>query len=299
VQQEERHLACRCGERSFELRIERDQQVGLLTCPAGHHALLLDSRDCWGDVIQDRRPPLLRCRCRAKRFTVTLSYAFRDDGDVRAVAVDVTCTACGKQKRAAEIEIDYGPTGTLVTAPLDPCEDPWVKARRRTFTGFWKPADIERVIRLALPEGDRTYFAGWREAALPVPVDRAVELVVSAIERERSYDLFVTNLDVAFPAELRDCWKALPLVHLSAPTRINCPVPGPTPRYIAGSLYYLEFAEEVFRGVEVIPQPRAFVDFTATFVDRLRASFVSTRGANTLDDAEEYARLEPALRGRG
>jgi hypothetical protein len=47
---------CACGVRQFHIRLFRDERVGLLTCKAGHHSLLLDSRDYWIDVLQDGRP---------------------------------------------------------------------------------------------------------------------------------------------------------------------------------------------------------------------------------------------------
>ena len=69
----------------FQVRVDKNEQVGLATCTAGHDSLLLDSRDYWAEVIQDGRPPIAKCRCKSKRFLLSLHYQFRAEGDVASV----------------------------------------------------------------------------------------------------------------------------------------------------------------------------------------------------------------------
>ena len=71
----------------FQLRVDKNEQVGLATCTAGHDSLLLDSRDYWAEVIQDGRPPITKCRCKSNRFLLSLHYQFRAEGDVASVEV--------------------------------------------------------------------------------------------------------------------------------------------------------------------------------------------------------------------
>ena len=44
----------------------------------------------------------------------------------------------------ASFEIDYSPTAELISKPLDPIGQPWLKAKRCEITAYWQPADVER-----------------------------------------------------------------------------------------------------------------------------------------------------------
>src|SRR5277367_2208314 len=105
---------CACGTRQFHVRLFRDERVGLLTFKAGHHSLLLDSRDYWIDVLQDGRPKQSRCRCGGTVFRVDLVYEFRENGDVRSVEVSPICAECNRAQSPLLFEINYGPTTKLV-----------------------------------------------------------------------------------------------------------------------------------------------------------------------------------------
>jgi hypothetical protein len=100
---------CGCGSLQFHLRLKREEQVGLLTCDAGHHSLLLDSRDYWADILTDGGPKQSRCRCGGTLFRLTLEYEFRDDGEVRTVLIKPTCSDCGREQTPAWVEIKYAP----------------------------------------------------------------------------------------------------------------------------------------------------------------------------------------------
>ena len=130
---------CNCGAQQFKVRLEPDEQVGLLTCSAGHHSLLLDSRDYWADVLQEGRPKEIKCRCGGVLFRVNLVYDFREDGDVRSVDVLPRCCDCGRGRAAVSFEIDYSPTAELISKPLDPIEQPWLKARRTKLPPIGSP----------------------------------------------------------------------------------------------------------------------------------------------------------------
>ena len=132
---------CICGAQQFRVRLEADEQVGLLTCSVGHHSLLLDSRDYWTDVLQEDRPKEISCRGGGKLFGVELVYDFRESGDVRSVDVLPKCSNCGRAHRGTSFEIDYSPTAELLSKPLDPIEQSWLKAKQRRITAYWQPAD--------------------------------------------------------------------------------------------------------------------------------------------------------------
>lgn len=109
---------CSCGSDVFRVRANATQQVGLATCERDHHALLLDSRDVWAEVIQEGRPKAVKCRCKADTFRLSFDYE-RDEERVRGAAVHATCTACGTERTVYSIEVDYEPTDELVDRPLN------------------------------------------------------------------------------------------------------------------------------------------------------------------------------------
>ncbi len=287
-------VACRCGDMHFQVRVDKNEQVGLATCTAGHDSLLLDSRDYWAEVIQDGRPPIARCRCKSNRFLLSLHYQFRADGDVASVEVVLHCSACAKEKRAATFEIDYSPTESLVSAPLEPCSNPWLVARRRTYTGLWSPADTERALRLIADGTTRIWFAGWKAPIVPVEIGRACELVLEALSAQRPYDVLLSNSEVDLrDAKPRACWKSLPILQLKSPMSINYPTKDGG--WVNALLHDLEFAEEVVVHGAIVSQPAEFREFAAQAIDRLSKVFISTRGPRSLDAPDEYARVAPAL----
>src|ERR1019366_8620206 len=170
-------LRCPCGSTEFVVRANATQSVGLACCTNGHNAFLLDSRDVWFDVIQDSKPRQLHCRCKAHVFGLSVDYAFREGTQtVGAVSVHARCTACGAARDVFDVEIDYEPTDPLVARPLDPVDDPWLKAERVELTGLWQPRDFVRVLRFAadLPKA-RPLFALWGTPVRETPVDEVVQ----------------------------------------------------------------------------------------------------------------------------
>jgi hypothetical protein len=275
-------LTCACGRSSFRVRIDANEQVALLTCDAGHSSLLLDSADYWGDIIQDGRPPERKCRCGGKVWAVSLSYDLREDQKtVRGIEVTLTCEACRTERAPVRFEIDYAPTDALIDRPLTPCTDPWLKAKRVVLTALWTPSDLERFVRhAAQQEGASVFVAGWREA--PARWD-GVSLA-ARVDLERVFDVFMTNTEVTFPDNLRDSWKALPVVHVGNPIRMN---------YTTGTglLHYVEYAEETFQGPRVTAQPARFLAYARGLRAWLLETYSSARGKNTADNPDEHERL--------
>ena len=169
-------------------------------CEAGDHSLLLDSRDYWLDVIQERRPREAKCRCGGKAFEVVLDYSFRDGTRVvRSVGVSGRCCACATERRLADFEIDYEPTDTLVSTPLDPCEVPWVKPKRISLTALWTPGDLDRFVSHATRAEEAVlYFAGRQEKPR-----RCTGEQLSVLLREaRTFDVLLTNVEIPLPDQL-------------------------------------------------------------------------------------------------
>jgi hypothetical protein len=282
------------------VRVNANQGVGLVTCTQGHHSLLLDSRDHWGDVIQGGRPRQTKCRCKAKVFAVSLDYTFREDGGaVSHVEAHAECDACGKSRRLMSLEIDYEPTDALVERPLDPITDPWIKAKRFSAGGYWKVDDLFRVVSLFAEEpGAVLYFAGWDEAPRALSKRETIDALHGAgwhavagqdwfAERRsrKLFYLFATNQPLELPENPRDCWKRLPVVQVKSPQGMNC-------SRGHGWMYSVRYAEEVFRDGKPVPQSAEFLTFARRLIAALRTYFSSPLGPHSLYNPDEYERLK-------
>lgn len=263
------------------MRLNRDEQVGIVSCRLGHYSLLLDSRDYWADVIQDGRPKSIKCPCRADIFGVELSYEFRNDGDVRTVDVKLVCRACRREPACTTFEIDYSPTDTLLSKPLDRIEEPWMRARRVEITAYWRPTDAQR-------------FAEYLTGALSARVFRReedwteCELGKEAFRSESISDLYFSPLVPSKLPSGRDPHKVAPLLKLSSPFRVAV-------QSGIALLYYIEYAEEIPSGAQFEKQLPEFISFSQKAVHWLRAHYSSTRGPRTADNPEEYARIASIL----
>lgn len=283
-----RELRCACGADCFAVRIDSTEQVGLLSCTtAEHHSLLLDSRDYWGTVLQNGKPKAARCRCKGSSFRVTLDYHLRDSGSVQLVEVVLGCTNCDKSQRAATFEIDYEPTDALLARPLDPIEKPWLKAKQVSVTALWTPRDLARFVTHAAGRpGTFTYLE--RHGTAPERQD--LPQVLRCVRQVGSpyYRIYFATEPQRFPDNTRDCWKEMPVVCTGSPTQMQ---------YSSGLgfLYYVEYAEQVFEGAEVVAQPRAFLEYAAGLRAWLKESFISARGRDTADAPEEWQRLKAGI----
>jgi hypothetical protein len=281
MESQEISCQCACGARDFGVRLDRDEQVGLLTCSADHHSLLLDSRDYWADVLQAGRPKQTRCPCGAALFRVGLIYDLREDGDVRSVDVLLTCCECGRSQVEASFEIDYNPTGELISKPLDPIEQPWLKVKQRQITAYWQPADAQRFA---------SYLVERLSARIYRNVSAMEECQFDSVEfyPELKHDLYFTNASDVTPPRLRDSQKAAPLVRLSSPFHIACPSG-------IALLHYIEYSEEILNGSNITKQPQIFLSFACQAREWLKQNYISARGRDTADHPQEYTRIVSLL----
>ena len=284
----ENRCRCACGSEEFQIRIKRDEQVGLLTCAVGHHSLLLDSREYWADVLQDGRPKLSRCQCGGLLFHVHLEYEFRQGGDVRCIQVKPICVACGRGQSPTEIDIKYSPTDQLVTRPLDPIEQPWRQPKRHQLTAFWKPADAERFATYL------TESLGARTFSEDVPYQfTEVALADIGFYPELKHSLLFTNMVGVVAPQGRDPEKGSPFLRLNGPFHMVYFLP----QYLNSNenvrlLHYIKYSHEVVQGGILEKQPPQFLTFARDACDWLSRNFVSLRGKNTSDNHEEYLKVQ-------
>jgi len=276
-------IACRCGSAVFTVHTNALEGVGLAICAEGHPSFLLDSRDVWATVIQSGRPRKLRCRCKNSTFQVSVGYEFRDGSPtVRAAHVRARCAACGAERSVFDVDIDYEPTVDLLERPLDPVDDPWLKAKWVELSGLWMRTDLECLLRfVGTLSHARIVFASPQQG----PRELSAEDASHALRGSNSFDFAFTNVPVTLPEQLHDAWKNLPLVHVGTPTSIRYST-GP------GELHYVSYALERIEGGVVTRQPAPFLGFATRIRSWLESEFVSDRGKNTVDNRHEYQRLK-------
>lgn len=284
---------CACGSDEFELRVNRHEQAGLLTCAAGHHSLLLDSRDYWAEVLAEGRPKTSRCGCDSVVFRVALKYEFRDNGDVRSVDVLSICCRCARERLAALFEVKYSPTAQLISSPLDAIERPWLQPKRCQITSFWKPRDAQGFSEYLTASLGARIFCRVGPREFQETTLRDVEFFP-----ELKDDLLFTTLEDASPPPGQlDPQNTAPFLRLTHPFHMHYPVAG-----IADLssdiflLHYVMYSRDVVRDEELQRQPPQFLQFADQAFEWLKGNYVSLRGSRTADNLEEYRRVEPNLR---
>jgi hypothetical protein len=280
---------CACGAQEFHLRLKRDEQVGLLTCTADHHSLLLDTRDYWADLLREGRPPQRRCGCGSTVFRVRLEYELRTSGEVRTVSIKPTCARCGRAQRVMIVEIKYSPTEQLIERPLDPIELPWLRPKRREVTALWLPIDTERFAQYLVQSRAARVFT--RSDGLEF-VECRIEEVQFVPELKR--DLLFTNLTTVAAATVREPHRDGPFLRLSSPYHVSYCLPLENSHL----LHYIQYSREVVIRGRLETQPPSFLEFAEEARDWLAGNYVSLRGPHTADNLQEYLRAKPHLEQR-
>ena len=62
------------GEDKFQIRLIKDEGVGLFTTTLEKNYLILDSIDFWYDLIQKKYPSKTKCKCKNEWFFVRFDY---------------------------------------------------------------------------------------------------------------------------------------------------------------------------------------------------------------------------------
>jgi len=248
-----KELACHCGDSIFSLRIYPLEEVGVVTCSHGHHSLLLDSRDYWGEVIEQGKPRELKCKCKSNSFMVSLFYTFRSDSpDVSQVDIITRCINCGTERRTMAVEIDYGPTDRLVNRPLDSIENPWLKTRKVKCSALWEQKDLENFVCQVMELNIHPYLI--TSNSIHPSLDKSE--VLDILRSTPVWDLYLLIGESNNPMEEVVVWKEKPVIHVWGP-QVMFDKTG-----LSTTMYFIEYAKEVIREAKIIRQPQNFLTFT-------------------------------------
>ena len=131
------------GEKDFQIRFIRDENVGIICTPTDKSYFLLDSADYWYDLIQEKYPPIMKCSCKNDRFNLTFEYTPREGTeDFQEINITCSCTVCQKVKRLPTIEIDYSPSSQLLDHPITFCKQPKIKYKTYSLMGYWSDDEL-------------------------------------------------------------------------------------------------------------------------------------------------------------
>jgi hypothetical protein len=289
-----------CHAPHFEISLLKEETIGVVKClRCSRDYLLLDSADYWFDTIQQRPyPKPTRCGCKATAFRLRLDYEFRDDGDVRAVAVWASCAACEKSRRVLDVEIDYGPTEQLMTTPLVYCRNPKIHYDLHELTMYAEPADIARLVVFLSKEAGCRFLASLRESGewrvREIDAGEAEQAVLREGVSPLTYSwIYASPHAIKVSADAigsgkkeAGFWKRHEIIRISTPIRMAFPATRDKPAL----LYYIRFSTEYVEDERVVAKSPPFVDLTALLVKSLGTKFVTWRGANCFDNEEEHLR---------
>ncbi len=150
------------GEKDFQVRYIRDENVGIICTSTDKAYFLLDSADYWYDLTQEKYPSVLKCSCKNDRFNLTFDYTPRvDTEDFREININCSCTVCHKVKRLPPIEIDYSPSARLFDHPITFCKQPKIKYKTYSLAGYWSMDELVAMAEYLLKKGLFVYCWYW------------------------------------------------------------------------------------------------------------------------------------------
>lgn len=148
------------GEKEFQIRYIRDENVGILTTRTDKSFFILDSADYWYDLIQEKYPPIMKCSCKNDYFNVTFQYTLRmGTSDFSEINITCQCTECQKIKKLSPVEIDYSPSNYLFDSPITFCKQPKIKYKTYSLMGYWSDEEVKNITQYLAQNSP--YIYGW------------------------------------------------------------------------------------------------------------------------------------------
>ena len=285
------------GGSEFQVRLLKNEGIGLLTDRSGGNYLILDSLEYWYDLIQSQTPQKQKCSCKCDWFGVLFRYDYRDDTpDIRKVQVITTCTDCGKTTMRMSIDIDYSPTEQLVAKPITFCETPNIKYKFSDLSALWTPEDLEKFLRFMMEELNLTAYYHYFKQPDNIRVFEPVSLDW-AIQRG---DLFLQCYFTGEPIDIeavttypdekgvmvkRDLWRKEESVEFNRIIISGAHgLAGEAGHY---PMYFLKFCTQYIDRGEVRDKSKEFAELTARLMNWLKENFNTGRGKNCFDSEEE------------
>ena len=281
------------GANEFQVRLLKDDGVGLLTTRNEENYLILDSVDYWYDLIQNEYPKKKKCSCKNEWFYVTFNYIPRQGtDDIREIRITTTCTECNKVSKPISIDIDYSPTEELIEKPITFCEKPNIKYKFKELTSYWSGdnlSDFLKFIFFDLKLNVYCWFSQHPENKRrfeKVSFDKAIQ-IITVNHRYLNFYFSANELDTTSYIKLTDengvylkegIWRRDEIIQLTAPFVIMG----------YGLLYYINFCNQYLDKGNVKDKSEQFEKITSQIQVWLKTKFITKRGTNCFDGQEAY-----------
>ncbi|MBQ7343657.1 MAG: hypothetical protein IJW53_02700 [Clostridia bacterium] len=160
----QKEIVSSIGEDEFQIRYIRDENAGILISRSDKSYFILDSKEYWYDLIQEKHPSKQKCSCKNDFFKVRFDYLRRKEtDDFISVELVSQCTECGKTKTFGRIDIDYSPSSQLFEQAITYCEQPKIKYKTYTIGGFWEKEDLSGLTEFLSQKQLLIYLWYWNE----------------------------------------------------------------------------------------------------------------------------------------
>jgi len=301
---------CRGGD--FALRILRDEAVAAVRCVrCSADYLVLDSKDYWFDVIQKGYPRLTRCPCKNESFRLRIDYSIREDGEVDAIQVHSTCSACARTRRQLKFEVDYGGTGRLLKRPLVPCKNPKILYDFKELHLLLTLPEMLRIVDHLAHQGC-AFLSNLRRADGWVPVRQDTAQARATIENRQYLFVYAMPDRIEIPEDQLSTnkkegafWKRSEVVRIGSKSHVctyrladnprsicYCSDPPTHAKYTeVGLSFDIHFSNEFVQGGRIVRKSEAFRNVTAGLLAMLQETFVSWRSPYCFDNPEVNVRV--------
>ncbi len=285
-------IATDSSENEFQVRLLKEEGVGLLTTRSGKNYLMLDSLDYWFDLIQKQYPGKKKCTCKNEWFKVKFEYIKRENNDFKHIIVYTTCTSCGKISKSLSIDIDYSPSGHLFETPLTFCEYPDIRYKLTEINGYWSLKDFSNLLSFlfSIP-GINVYCWFFRNPEKQRFFKQVSlhETLQEIIPKHRYLNFFFSleQIDIESMIEfsdengvylLQDIWRKNELIQLASPVNMAG----------YGMLYYIHYCNQFLDKNVLTDKSSRFEELTDHLYHWCTEHFIQKRGKNCFDGKESY-----------
>ena len=292
------------GENEFQLRILKEEGVGLLTTRSEKSYLILDSLDYWYDLIQTAFPKKKKCRCSSEWFRLQFDYSIREDEkEIRSVQVTSTCANCAKNLKMMLVEFKYSPTLHFLDQPIQYCEKPNIKYKFENLNCYWRRENLNLFLKF-IAEHLRLhiyrYYSKHPENTRhfeQVSYEKAIEITII---NHRYFDFYFSLNEIIDNAEMihsyiesgpivkKDLWRKNELIHLSSPFSILG----------FGTLYYIHYCAQFLDRGKVDNKSPEFEEMTLRLKSWLKTTFITRRGKDCFDGEEAHKQVMAKLKSK-
>lgn len=285
------------SEKEFQVRLLKEDGVGLLTTKTEINYLILDSLDYWYDLIQNEYPKKKKCSCKNEWFFVQFKYIPRQEtDDIREIQVLITCTECKKNSKAILIDINYSPTQELFDNPITFCEKPKIKYKFKELNSYWTSDDLKTFLQFIFIELKLNVYCWFDQHTdntrrfEKVTFEKAIQ-ITTVNHRFLNFYFTLNELDTSKYIKYNiegegiyvneGIWRRDEIIQLAAPIVMLG----------YGVLFYINYCNQYLDKGEVADKSKDFENLTTQITNWLKQNFITKRGKNCFDGKQAYEKF--------